>query len=168
MIWKYFAEIIDEIEKNSTENEEQKPEQEEHEGQKENPNESEEEPEEEKQGNTGSQTEQNEDKIRKEDTEQESETENKAERNGKDQETESHENGRTAELQKFLQQLCENLPKCVRESGGFEDKQNECGILPQKRKHPVIMPCKKSFMKWRKRRLMRRYRKKFSNIFKRN
>ena len=35
MIWKYFAEIIDEIEKNSTENEEQKPEQEEHEGQKE-------------------------------------------------------------------------------------------------------------------------------------
>ena len=42
MIWKYFAEIIDEIEKNSTENEEQKPEQEEHEGQKENPNESEE------------------------------------------------------------------------------------------------------------------------------
>ena len=55
----------------------------------------------------GSQTEQNEDKIRKEDTEQESETENKAERNGKDQETEGHENGRTAELQKFLQQLCE-------------------------------------------------------------
>ena len=43
-------------------------------------------------------------------------------------ETEGHENGRTAELQKFLQQLCENLPKCVRESGGFEDKQNECGI----------------------------------------
>lgn len=128
IIWKYFAEIIDEIEKNSTENEEQKPEQEEREGQKENPNESEEEPEEEKQGNTGSQTEQNEDKIRKEDTEQESETENKAERNGKDQETEDHENGRTAELQKFLQQLCENLPKCVRESGGFEDKQNECGI----------------------------------------
>ena len=39
MIWKYFAEIIDEIEKNSTENEEQKPEQEEREGQKENPNE---------------------------------------------------------------------------------------------------------------------------------
>ena len=36
-------------------------------------------PEEEKQGNTGAQTEQNEDKIRKEDTEQESETENKAE-----------------------------------------------------------------------------------------
>ena len=128
MIWKYFAEIIDEIEKNSTENEEQKPEQEEHEGQKENPNESEEEPEEEKQGNTGSQTEQNEDKIRKEDTEQESETENKAERNGKDQETESQENGHTAELQKFLEQLCENLPKCVRESGGFEDKQNEYGI----------------------------------------
>ena len=128
MIWKYFAEIIDEIEKNSTENEEQKPEQEEREGQKENPNESEEEPEEEKQGNTGSQTEQNEDKIRKEDTEQESETENKAERNGKDQEMEDHENGRTTELQKFLQQLCENLPKCVRESGGFEDKQNECGI----------------------------------------
>ena len=54
MIWKYFAEIIDEIEKNSTENEEQKPEQEEREGQKENPIESEEEPEEEKQGNTGS------------------------------------------------------------------------------------------------------------------
>ena len=128
MIWKYFAEIIDEIEKNTTENEEQKPEQEEREGQKENPNESEEEPEEEKQGNTGSQTEQNEDKIRKEDTEQESETEDKTERNGKDQETEDHENGRTAELQKFLQQLCENLPKCVRESGGFEDKQNECGI----------------------------------------
>ena len=128
MIWKYFAEIIDEIEKNSTENEEQKPEQEEREGQKENPNESEEEPEEEKQGNTGAQTEQNEDKIRKEDTEQESETEDKAERNGKDQEMEDHENGRTAELQKFLQQLCENLPKCVRESGGFEDKQNECGI----------------------------------------
>lgn len=49
-------------------------------------------------------------------------------RNGKDQETEGHEYGRTAELQKFLQQLCENLPKCVRESGGFEDKQNECGI----------------------------------------
>lgn len=46
MIWKYFAEIIDEIEKNTTENEEQKPEQEEREGQKENPNESEEEPEE--------------------------------------------------------------------------------------------------------------------------
>lgn len=128
MIWKYFAEIIDEIEKNSTENEEQKPEQEEREGQEENPNESEEEPEEEKQGNTGSQTEQNEDKIRKEDTEQESETEDKTERNGKDQETEDPENGRTAELQKFLQQLCENLPKCVRESGGFEDKQNECGI----------------------------------------
>ena len=40
--------------------------------------------------------------------------------------------------------------------------------LPQKRKHPVIMPYKKSFMKWRKRRLMKRYRKKFSNIFKRN
>lgn len=128
MICKYFAEIIDEIEKNSTENEEQKPEQEEREGQKENPNESEEEPEEEKQGNTGAQTEQNEDKIRKEDTEQESETEDKTERNGEDQETEGHENGRTAELQKFLQQLCENLPKCVRESGGFEDKQNECGI----------------------------------------
>lgn len=128
MIWKYFAEIIDEIEKNSTENEEQKPEQEEREGQKENPNESEEEPEEEKQGNTGAQTEQNEDKIRKEDTEQESETEDKTERNGKDQETEGHEYGRTAELKKFLQQLCENLPKCVRESGGFEDKQNECGI----------------------------------------
>ena len=36
--------------------------------------------------------------------------------------------GALAELQKFLQQLCENLPKCVRESGGFEDKQNECGI----------------------------------------
>ena len=98
MIWKYFAEIIDEIEKNSTENEEQKPEQEEREGQEENPNESEEEPEEEKQGNTGSQTEQNEDKIRKEDTEQESETEDKTERNGKDQETEDPENGRTGVL----------------------------------------------------------------------
>lgn len=34
MIWKYFAKIIDEIEKNSTENEEQKPEQEEREGQR--------------------------------------------------------------------------------------------------------------------------------------
>ena len=129
MIWKYFAEIIEEIEKNSTENEEQQPEQKESEGPKESPEKSEkEESEKEKQGNTGSQTEQNEDKIRKEDTEQESETEDKTERNGKDQETEGHENGRTAELQKLLQQLCENLPKCVRESGGFEDKQNECGI----------------------------------------
>ena len=35
---------------------------------------------------------------------------------------------KTGARQKFLQQLCENLPKCVRESGGFEDKQNECGI----------------------------------------
>ena len=33
------------------------------------------------------------------------ETEDKTERNGENQETEGHENGRTAELQKFLQQL---------------------------------------------------------------
>lgn len=168
MIWKYFAEIIDEIEKNSTENEEQKPEQEEREGQKENPNESEEEPEEEKQGNTGAQTEQNEDKIRKEDTEQESETEDKTERNGEDQETEGHETGARQSFRSFYS----NCVKIFRNVSGslVASKTNRMNVasLPQKRKHPVIMPCKKSFMKWRKRCLMRRYRKKFSNIFKRN
>lgn len=129
MIWKYFAEIIEEIEKNSIENKEQKPEQEERGGQKENPDKSEkEESEEEKQGNAGAQTEQNENKPRKDDTEQDTEAEDKMEANGKEQEAEDRENERAAQFQKFLQQLCENLPKCVRESGGFGDKQKEGGI----------------------------------------
>ena len=65
-----------------------------------------------------------------------------------------------------------NCVKIFRNVSGslVASKTNRMNVasLPQKRKHPVIMPCKKSFMKWRKRRLMRRYRKKFSNIFKRN
>ena len=67
---------------------------------------------------------------------------------------------------------CSSCVKIFRNVSGslVASKTNRMNVasLPQKRKHPVIMPCKKSFMKWRKRRLMRRYRKKFSNIFKRN
>ena len=168
MIWKYFAEIIDEIEKNSTENEEQKPEQEEREGQEENPNESEEEPEEEKQGNTGSQT--GKMKIR---------SEKRIRNRSRKQKTKPKETERirkrkamkTGARQSF-RSFYSSCVKIFRNVSGslVASKTNRMNVasLPQKRKHPVIMPCKKSFMKWRKRRLMRRYRKKFSNIFKRN
>lgn len=78
---------------------------------------------------------------------------------------------KTGALQSF-RSFCSSCVKIFRNVSGslVASKTNRMNVasLPQKRKHPVIMPCKKSFMKWRKRRLMRRYRKKFSNIFKRN
>ena len=77
----------------------------------------------------------------------------------------------TGVLQNF-RSSCSSCVKIFRNVSGslVASKTNRMNVasLPQKRKHPVIMPCKKSFMKWRKRRLMRRYRKKFSIIFKMN
>ena len=77
----------------------------------------------------------------------------------------------TGALQNF-RSFCSSCVKIFRNVSEslVASKTNRMNVasLPQKRKHPVIMPYKRSFMKWRKRRLMRRYRKKFSNIFKRN
>ena len=168
MIWKYFAEIIDEIEKNSTENEEQKPEQEEREGQEENPMNPK------KNRRKKSRVTQGH-RLSKMKIRSEKRIRNRSRKQKtKQKETERIRKRKTmkAGAQQSFRSFYSSCVKIFRNVSGslVASKTNRMNVasLPQKRKHPVIMPYKKSFMKWRKRRLMKRYRKKFSNIFKRN